>query len=488
MQNKLKEINSLFAQRKLEEALKESILLNKKTPNNPEILFLLGIIYNDLRRFEDAITNLTKSIKIKPNQALAHFNLAQSFHLLGKTEEAINSYKNAIKYKNDFSESYNMLGLCFTNLGKFKEATNSYKESIRTKPKQFEAYYNLGHALQLMNKDEEAIDYYKKSLKFNPNYSDTYNNLGVIFDKLGRYKLAAENFEKAIEINPENIGTINNIAHCYVKLGDYVEAIKKYDSINTNTSKAQALECLYLLKDFENINQRLNQYSVSDKKNIRIGAFSAFIANQLNQKDNFHFCANPIDFIKVSNIKSYNPNQENFINEILLEIKNINTVWEPANKTTKNGFQSNENIFEAGKIFSELKNIIKEEIISYYSKHNSENCTFINSWPYKFGLNGWFVRLIKNGYQDSHIHPEAWLSGVVYLKTIKSLTKENEGAIEFSLQGYNLPVTNQNFPKKIYKPNNGDIILFPSSLFHKTIPFTSDDERCVIAFDLVPKS
>lgn len=437
-------------------------------------------------KFEDAIINLTKSIKIKPNEALAHFQLAHSFQLLGKFEEAINSYRNAIKHKNDFSESYNMLGLCLAELGRLEEASNSYKESIKVKPKQFEAYYNLGNNLQLMRKYEEAIDSYKNSIKFNPNYSDSYNNLGVIYDKIGRYDLSIEHFKKALELNPENLGSINNMAHTYKKMGNYIKAIEKYDSINTNTSQSHALECLYMLKDYKTINQRLNKYSESDEKNIRLGAFSAFISNQLNQKDIFRFCTHPIDFIQVSNIKNHKPNQENFINEVLLEAKNIKTDWEPSNKTTKNGFQSNSNIFDAGKIFLELRNIIIEEIFLYHKKYNSENCTFINSWPSKFGLNGWFVRLLKNGYQESHIHTDAWLSGVVYLKTIKSLTKENEGAIEFSLQGYDLPIINQNLQNKIYKPNNGDIILFPSSLFHKTIPFTSNDERCVIAFDLVP--
>jgi len=32
-----------------------------------------------------------------------------------------------------------------------------------------------------------------------------------------------------------------------------------------------------------------------------------------------------------------------------------------------------------------------------------------------------------------------------------------------------------------------DIVLFPSSLFHRTIPFNSNEERQVVAFDLMPK-
>ena len=82
--------------------------------------------------------------------------------------------------------------------------------------------------------------------------------------------------------------------------------------------------------------------------------------------------------------------------------------------------------------------------------------------------------------------PNKLLSGVVYLKTVAPL-ENNEGAIELSLHGYDLPILDESYPKKVHQPNVGDIVLFPSSLFHRTIPFTTDGERCVIAFDLVPE-
>jgi predicted 2-oxoglutarate/Fe(II)-dependent dioxygenase YbiX len=98
---------------------------------------------------------------------------------------------------------------------------------------------------------------------------------------------------------------------------------------------------------------------------------------------------------------------------------------------------------------------------------------------------GWYNKLVKNGFQTAHIHPSGWLSGVIYLKTINQ-AGDDEGAIEFGLHGYELPVIDESYPRKVHRPESGDIVLFPSSLFHRTIPFTTDAERCVIAFDLKP--
>ena len=66
------------------------------------------------------------------------------------------------------------------------------------------------------------------------------------------------------------------------------------------------------------------------------------------------------------------------------------------------------------------------------------------------------------------------------------LLNKNEGSIKFSLIGYDYPYE-KNLSNFTHSPKNFDLALFPSSLFHETIPFNSQEERQVIAFDLVPK-
>jgi ectoine hydroxylase-related dioxygenase (phytanoyl-CoA dioxygenase family) len=49
------------------------------------------------------------------------------------------------------------------------------------------------------------------------------------------------------------------------------------------------------------------------------------------------------------------------------------------------------------------------------------------------------------------------------------------------------PNDGKKFPKKIVDLNLGDIVLFPSSLFHSTIPFNSNQRRITLAFDVIPE-
>ena len=41
-------------------------------------------------------------------------------------------------------------------------------------------------------------------------------------------------------------------------------------------------------------------------------------------------------------------------------------------------------------------------------------------------------------------------------------------------------------PAVVIRPDVGDLVLFPSSLYHRTIPFDSEKERLSLAFDVVP--
>ena len=131
-----------------------------------------------------------------------------------------------------------------------------------------------------------------------------------------------------------------------------------------------------------------------------------------------------------------------------------------------------------------LKSIIADEIEIYYSKFKNENCSYIAKWPSKNNISGWYIILKKQGYQVPHTHPYGWLSGVIYLKVVPHLEK-NEGAIKFSLNGWGYSDINSSTMMHI--PKEGDMILFPSSLHHNTIPYTTDTDRIVISFDLMPK-
>ena len=66
-------------------------------------------------------------------------------------------------------------------------------------------------------------------------------------------------------------------------------------------------------------------------------------------------------------------------------------------------------------------------------------------------------------------------------------SKGTEGAIEFSPHGYDWLIEEDDHPKYLHQPSDGDILLFPSSLFIGLYRFKVTKKRCTIAFDLLPR-
>jgi tetratricopeptide (TPR) repeat protein len=104
-----------------------------------------------------------------------------------------------------------------------------------------------------------------------------------------------------------------------------------------------------------------------------------------------------------------------------------------------------------------------------------------NSGDYAFqGM--WSVRLPPGGYHINHVHPQGWLSSACYVETVEP--KDKEGWIKFGEPG--LKTSPALAPEHFVEPKPGLLVLFPSYMWHGTVPFTGEKSRLTFAFDLIP--
>ena len=412
------------------------------------------------------------------------FNLAIKNHQENKTDIAQELYNQVLKIDPNHSQALNSIAVIFINLKEYQRAKDCFEKAIKINPTYADAHYNLGNMLRDLGELQRAKYCFEKTIEIDPNYVKAHNNLGVIFQELGELQIAKDCFEKSIELKPNYQVALTNRGKILFLKREFELASIDFDNCNNSDSRSFALTSLYALGRIDEIYKRIEENSQLDEKNIRVAAFSSFIANKEKKSTAQSFCPNPIDFIHHSNLSSHLQNFNSFITEVIKELYSVNVVWEPFGKTTIGGFQSKPKVFiKPQKKIQNLKSIIITEIESYYLKFKNETCSFIKKWPSKYDLAAWHVILKKQGHQNLHIHPGGWLSGVIYLKVVPSF-KKNEGAIEFCLNGNNY--YDAESPKVVHLPKTGDIVLFPSSLHHKTIPFSTDTDRISIAFDLVP--
>ena len=133
-----------------------------------------------------------------------------------------------------------------------------------------------------------------------------------------------------------------------------------------------------------------------------------------------------------------------------------------------------------------LHDILSDQLSQYKDKYSHLTENYISNWPENSEIRGWYIKMKKGGHLNRHMHEDGWVSGTLYLNMPEGIN-EDEGMIEFSLFNDQYPMNSKiELKTNILNIIKGDIVLFPSSLFHRTIPFNSDDERLCIAFDLKP--
>ena len=92
----------------------------------------------------------------------------------------------------------------------------------------------------------------------------------------------------------------------------------------------------------------------------------------------------------------------------------------------------------------------------------------------------------SGGNLKPHIHTEGWLSGSIYINVPRKL-KSDSGNLVVSIGEEKDAVSTRINEKKTIKVVTGSMVLFPASLMHYTIPFESEEERIVLAFDVKEK-
>ena len=98
----------------------------------------------------------------------------------------------------------------------------------------------------------------------------------------------------------------------------------------------------------------------------------------------------------------------------------------------------------------------------------------------------WSVRLKPGGFHTDHFHPQGWISSAFYVETPEqALDRETrEGWIRFGRPP--IPTSPPLDAEHHVRPEPGRLVLFPSYMWHGTVPFSTDESRMTVAFDLVP--
>ena len=448
----IKILINLFNDNLIDQAETKAKYLTQHLPTHFLPWKMLGVLYSRKKNWQQSLDAFLNALKIIPNDAETISNLAAVQQELGMIVEAKESSLKALNINPNFAQAYYNLGLVFYKLENLSEAEESYRNAIRLNPDYADAYCNLGLTLEGLGRMVEAIEAIKISLNLNPDLKVAQKNLGAWLVAVSRYE------EAEIEL-------------------------KKIKEIDSNNS-----ECLLKCFFFQNKKQEFYELAETIAKSDRISSLLGSLINRAEiryeKKIKNPYCALPMEYLIEKNIYK-DCDFENIFIKPLTEIANSLQVTREQALLT-NGKQSSGNLFILEKNRTEeIKKIIDLEIVKYkeYFKNSQEG--LIQKFPKKYKLYGWLVAMKSGGKLSAHMHETGWISGSIYIN-VPQKNKGNGGNIAFCIEDKHFLTASQKSPEKIIDVSTGSMCLFPSSLLHHTIPFDSEEERIVFAFDVQP--
>lgn len=487
-QQEIQPVLMLLNSGKLVETEAAAKKLLQRYPDTFILYHALGIAQDGLGKFSESADSYTRALKLQPNTPDLQFNLGIALTKINKLDEAVKSYQKAIQLQPQFFEAHGNLGTVLQKQGKLEQAIAAYQAGLRINPQDARGHFNLGTALRDNGQLADAVKSYQQALQLFPNYTDAHNNLGETLRDQGDMPAAVKSYQAALALNPQHPQANYNMAEFLYLAKRYEEAIPYFERSQLDDWQARSLYCLYKAEQFDAFKSRLDHLVTTTKHTAPfIGTLSTHYAINFGVENPYNFCKNGFDYVYKRAIPELASPNSQLLNDLLKDIHNTE-IAERKQGMLHNGTQSAGNLFKRPEAsFRALAELIKQEFVNYKNHYAGADCELIKSFPDTLEFtSSWYVKMRKGGHLDPHIHEIGWISGAVYLAMPKPAQNPDEGSFEYGTHGDNYPQKHANFPAETLMPNVGDIILFPSSLFHRTIPFNADEERICIAFDLRP--
>jgi tetratricopeptide (TPR) repeat protein len=455
-------------------------------PEFAEAHYNLGNTFKELGRLDDAETSYNKAISIKPEYAEAHSNLGNLLKELGRLEDAEASYKKAISIKRDCIEAHYNLGNTLKELGRLEEAEASYSKAISIKSEFAEAHSNLGLILQELGRLERAETSYKKAITIKPEYAEAHSNLGTTLQELGRLEEAEASYRKAISLKPDHEAAQYNLGIWYCEQGKYKQAAELLlRAKNFKNGQSYLLKCWYFLNEQSLFYELLDCLASQGTTDAIIGSFGCRAAIKFGIVKVNSFCSSPLNYVFKADLSKKYDFEGKFVKPTLSTL-NDKKAQNRSQNLLINGLQTSGNLFALENILiDEMKKLIELEIENYrlYFKDSKEG--LFENWPDAYSLYGWIIRMKNGGVLRPHMHEKGWISGSIYINVPPKINI-NDGNLVVCIEDDAMLSETQDNKKNIINVTTGSLCLFPASLLHYTIPFESDEERIVLAFDVVP--
>lgn len=207
------------------------------SPENADLLHLLGMIAVQKGAYEAACGYLYKAVRLVPKAVPYRFTLAHALQESGHPKEALEHYKGVLELDASMPETYNNMGIIERRLG-HPDAARAYFEKARRTDSSFApALINIALLERAEGKTAEALALLDEAVRLAPGEAEPYAQKALVLRDSGRPEEAAELYRAALEKDPGNPAFLNGLGITYEALNDTAGAFEAYDAAVRSDSR-----------------------------------------------------------------------------------------------------------------------------------------------------------------------------------------------------------------------------------------------------------
>ncbi len=508
-------------------------------PDHAESLYNGARLLRQIGRTVEAEQSLTRALLAGPGSPTLHAQMLQLRAMLeeeaGQLELALATIEQAIELAPGRAALHHNRGVLLQRLARPTEALAAHDLALQRGLVAADAHYNRGNSLQSLGRSVDALLAYRRALSLDPLHALALYDIARLRWRLGEADFSAE-LDAAATLAPHSAVAPGIKARLLLRAERYVEAAEAF----THAAALGATVAGY----FDGLGQSLSRLGRHDEAGIAYrraielapdqsathlshasGLLQAGQIAQAAQVAQHAVRLSPLDqqawaVLGLAWRAGGNP-QEAWLNDYRRHVKVFDLApppgWDdmptfnralaewlyqlhtdaqaPIDQTLRHGSQTMGNIFEQSHpLLEQLKGQVAEAVnryVAYLGSLTRDDAHPLlgrhsNHWRF---TDSWSSRLRSSGFHTPHVHPHGWISSCYYVALPEAIGTDGAasaaGWISFGAPDIAVPDCDLSAQLAV-EPRVGRLVLFPSFMWHCTVPFNDVQPRLTVAFDLIP--
>lgn len=339
------------------------------------------------------------------------------------------------------------------------EAMRPIEDAIARHPREMQLRLVAADLFRSAGAGTRALELLESGLGLAPGSTAFLTSIGVLLDDMGRVDEALVRLREAHSRAPMSVAAQRNLVPALLRSGAAREALAHCDDLLARLPLDQML-----------LAQRATALRVlGDPEYRRLYDYERLVRS---------FTLRPAQPFA---------SMEEFNAAFARELSALHRgARHPLEQSLRGGSQTEHNLPRDNPVIAAFFAMLDAPILEYIAKLRDDASHPVDrrrSAGYRIS-GSWSVKLQAGGFHIDHVHPRGWLSSAYYVSLPDvSDADSRAGWLKFGEAGTRIAGCG---PEHFVRPAAGMLVLFPSYMWHGTVPFAAGGPRITAAFDVVP--